>query len=169
MGFAIKEGRMSSLYQIEQKYLEAISSWDDSITDEEFGDMMFEISGEFKDKVENIVYFIRNNEADIKSIDDEIARLKARRDSKANRNKKLSEYMKVGMETMMLNKLTYDKFDVKIQRNPPKIIVLDESKIPAMYKTEKVVTTTQIDKAAIKAASGCDGCEIVQETRVVIK
>lgn len=156
-----------TLYGITERFKLLVDGWDDSITDEEFGDLMFELDLEFKDKVQNCGYFIRNTEADITALDAEIDRLAARKAAMERRITSVKKYVQIAMETMTVEKLSYPEFDFRIQNNPPRVQITDEAKIPANYW--KVKTTETIDKKAIKDAGGCEGAEIVQDKGLRIK
>ena len=59
---------------------------------------------------------------------------------------------------------------LKIQNNPPKIVIDNPDKVPAQFKT--VETTVKIDKAAIKKTiknKHVDGVHIEQGTSLRIK
>lgn len=155
-----------TLYEIADKFNDILDSCED-MDDNELGNALFEVNAEFADKIQNCVYFVRNQEADIAAISDEIKRLQERKAVKQRKIDNIKKYMKSGMETMQRPKIEYAEFTVRIQNNPPKIEIADESIIPEQFK--KYETVCKIDKKAIKEAGGCLGAEIVQEESVRIK
>ena len=162
---------MSSLYTIKEEYKKVLDEWGEAEftleNEEAFADKLFEIGGEFRDKVENCIYFIRNTEADIEALTAEIKRLQERKAAKKSRIDSLKSYLLNGMKTMMVPKYEYPLFSIRVQKNPPSVKISDEGKIPAEYRIVKEVVS--IDKKAIKEAGGCPGAEIVQTEGVRIK
>lgn len=63
------------------------------------------------------------------------------------------------------------EYTVKLQENPPKVIIQDESLLPGKYLTTE--TTTKISKRDIlndiKAGNQVPGADIEQSSRIVIK
>ena len=87
------------------------------------------------------------------------------------RSEWLKDYTRHCMETLGTNKVKHPWFNLSIQKNPPSVTVYDEAALPFEYVAE--VTTTKVDKAAIKAAllegAQIPGAKLSNGTRLVIK
>ena len=61
-------------------------------------------------------------------------------------------------------------FKFQARKNPPKVVIEDESQIPDKYKREKVVVTVDKDKIKREAKHGVyvQGTKVIQESRLVI-
>ena len=160
-----------TLYQITDRYREILSL--DAASEEERAALVTaldEADGDFRDKVENIVKFIRNCEADIESIRAEEIKLATKRQSLAKKTDNLTGY--IGAMMMMTNQkeLKAGIFDLKFVKNPPQIIVIDEAAIPREYFiTAEPTLSKQALRDAIKAGAVIPGIEISQQERLKIK
>ena len=155
-----------NLYEITEQF-NAILDDCENMTDDELGNALFEINAEFAEKIQNCVYYIRNQQAHIDGIDAEISRLQERKAVKQRKIDGLKTYMLNGMETMQRPKIEYPEFSVNVQNNPPSVNVVNESLIPSWFIKTKTIET--IDKKAIKEAGGCPGAEIVQGKGIRIR
>lgn len=83
----------------------------------------------------------------------------------------LKSRLGLALEAMASNELIGHEYKVARQKNPPKVKVTDETKIPGSYLITK--TETSIDKRsmleAMKQGQAVPGAELEQTTRIVIK
>ncbi len=97
--------------------------------------------------------------------------MEKRRKAIEHRADYLKDYTKICMEQMGKKKVACPWFNLSIQKNPPSVTVYDEAALPFEYVAE--VTTTKVDKAAIKAALSAgvavSGAKLSNGTRLVIK
>lgn len=84
-------------------------------------------------KVENTAKVIKNLEAELIGFQTEIRRLTKRKQTLEKMIKRLKLYLQEEMERMTLNKVNGELFNVRIQNNPPSVVVMDIDKLSAYY------------------------------------
>ena len=160
-----------TLYAIADRYREILSI--EVSCDEERAALIAaldEAQGDFADKAENIAKFIRNLESEADAIRAEEVRLANKRQSLTKKADNLTAYIEAMLVMTGQRNLKAGIFDIKFQRNPPSITILDESKLPSKYFTVPApVVSKQAIKDDIKAGIEIPGIEIVQNERLVIK
>ena len=116
---------------------------------EDVTDTLLSLEGDIEVKAENTNKVIKMFNGYNTSIDEEIKRLTEIK----KHNENTVERLRSGIENMMiaLNKteLKTAMFSAKWVKNPPKVIIDDEKKVPAKYLTYIPATTT-INKNALK-------------------
>jgi len=115
--------------------------------------------------LEQITVQIEQTEKEIKPIKDKLSDLK-------NTKEIVLEKIKDIMYEEKMKELQTDNFKFKLVANPPKVNILDESKIPANYKKIKEVVT--VDKKAIMQEwkdneIEIEGTEITRDFRVKVE
>lgn len=156
------------LYQIASRYKKAYLALADlDVPEEAIKDTLEALEGEVEEKVINVAKFIGNIEAQAQQIDDAIKSMQVRKKALQTKSDRIKHYLKDNMEKTGITDISCPFFDVKLKRNPPLVVIIDEKKIPEKYKTKK--TSTSINKAEIKKDGGCNGAEIQQHMRVEIK
>ena len=142
---------MSSLFDISQRYINILELCENpEITPEMLEEALQSMEGELTEKLENIVAFIRSLEGDVTVIDNEVARLQARKKTINNKISSLKDYMENCLRMLELRKVKTSLNTISIQKNPPSIEILDETLIPEEFKS--VETVTKIDKKALLKA-----------------
>lgn len=162
------------LYEITEELHTAIERYTNSTDDAEMQTLAVEIANihmAFKDKVIACGYYCLNQESDIESIDREITRLKAMKQSKENSVERLKNYLKMQMENNFVDKIDHPALKIAIRKNPISVVVDNEESVPDEYKRVKMVTS--VDKTAIaeahKNGMGVNGTHIEQKTRLDIR
>ena len=162
------------LYEINQNYTAALDFFGDIDNDmslDNAQDTFEAIEGEFEEKVVSVVAYAKQLEAEAEAIKVAMERMEKRRKAIEHRADYLKDYTKVCMGQMGKTKIACPWFAVSIQKNPPSVTVYDEAALPFEYVAE--VTTTKVDKAAIKAALSAgvavSGAKLSNGTRLVIK
>lgn len=161
-----------NIYQLSEQYqmlLEMAGEEPDNARLQEMLDGMGERIG---DKAENTMKVVRSLEAEAKAIKDEEDRLRQRR----TMLEKNAEYLKRNIETVM-NQLGIDKikgtiFTISLQKNSPKVVVLDEFNIPEKYfHTPEPVKQLQKKEIieAWKNGAVIPGVEVVQEKSLRVR
>lgn len=165
---------MPSLYELTENYtnvLEVLETAADEEVTELLQQTLQSVNEDIKTKVDNMVRVIRNYEADVKALKDEEKRLADKRKSVENSKQRLENYLQSFTSETEGKKFKGNIFDVSIRKNPPKVIVDDESLIPVEFITVKEVKT--VDKTAlknhIKLIGDVEGCRLVQEESLKIK
>lgn len=160
-----------TLYAIADRYREILSL--DATNDDERAALVAaldEAQGDFTYKCENIVKYIRNVEAEADAIRAEEVRLANKRQSLTRKADNLTAYIEAMMVMTGQRNIKAGIFDIRFQKNPPSITILDESKIPSKYWTVPAPTVSkQAIKDDMKAGIEIPGIEIVQNERLVIK
>ena len=167
---------MSSLYEINMKYEEILTRLFTEV-DEETGEVNPEILSELEqmqeertEKLEAIGCFIKNLESEAKAIKAEIDNLKERMEAKTNKAERLREYLTKDILAHDEKKVETARISMSF-RSSEQVSILDETKIPKEYLTEKI--TISPDKTAIKKAikdgQTVEGCEIVKKQNLQIK
>ena len=155
---------LRSLQELENEDL----SYDDfiRITDE-----LEKANASMAEKIDNISSVIKN-------LDHHREGLKKAEEEFNNRKKRventityLESYLLNNMKMCNIDKISCNRFDVSVRKNPHSVIIKDESIIPNEYWIEK--TERSLDKVKIKEElkSGVyiEGAELKQTERVVIK
>jgi predicted nuclease with TOPRIM domain len=134
---------MSKLYQLADQYLKfnefvenALDS--DGLTEDDlqmFVDTLDSIQDELEGKVENIAKFLKNIEGDIKAYKSEEERLEKKRKYLTNKFDGLKAYTLNMLEMAKIEKVKAGTFNVRLQKNNPSVFYIDETLIPAIYKT----------------------------------
>lgn len=114
-------------------------------------------------KAESIIAVVRNYETRINAIKEEEKRLAEYRRSEEKKLEKLKEYTVYCMEQLGNKKLDTNLGRISLRKKPSSLVVVDENKIPDIYKTVEQVI--KVDKAQIKKdlkESKIDGVELVE-------
>lgn len=147
-----------NLYEITEAYM-ALDNLEPS---EDIKHYLEGISDEYDQKIENITYVIKNNEGDIDALAKEIKRLTDKRKALENKNKYLKDYMFDSMKIIGKDKVKAGTFDLRIQKNPRSVNIINADLINEEYFRVK----TEIDKSKIKKALEeglvIEGAELIQ-------
>lgn len=122
----------------------------------------------FTAKVENIVRWTRNLSTRSAAIKAEIDRLTALKKSADNLEKRLKAYVQMCMEMAGKEKVEYDLFTVRLQKNPPSAEVMDEGATPAKFLTiipEQKVPDRKAILEALKGGEKVKGWQLVTERK----
>ncbi|MCJ0512958.1 siphovirus Gp157 family protein, partial [Clostridioides difficile] len=133
---------MSTLYELTTDLLE-IEEGLTEITGNE-AEKLEEIKEIIKQEIQNkntrIVSVIINIDSDINSIDSEIKRLQELKKIKKNSLDRLKSNIKECMELLGIKKVKTFLGNISIRKSAGSLVIEDEEKIPAIYKTvEQVV------------------------------
>ena len=162
------------LYKINQHYLDVIEQG--YSFDEETGEVLFDASNldaledSFKEKVDNIVCYIKDLEALSNAIKAEEKALSDRRKATEQKVERLREYILQALEMREMSKYETAKCKLSFRKSQSANIV-DESKINDMYFVEKV--ERKLDKklilADLKDGKKIEGCELLVKNNLQIK
>ena len=160
----------STLYDITNEFEKLL----DNLLDHDDPDLIKEIEsieGEFKSKSANVAKYIRNLEhlaAGIKEVENN---QKNRRASIEKKIIKLKDYLRFNFERTNTEKIENDDIVIAMYKNPVKVNILDENKIPEKFfhlKEAKVLNKDKV-KESLKNGEDIPGCELIQEKRITIK
>lgn len=164
---------MTNLYQLDQGIFNLLLASVDPDTGEikeTAIDALEELELSRQEKLKNIILYIKNlrNESDI--IQMEIDRLQALK-GKVERKVSNMEWLLSGsMERKGENAIDFVTCGAKFTKNPHKVVIKDEDKVPDEYKKEEIsvsVNRKQI-KSDLKAGKEVDGCYLDQDIKLKI-
>jgi|LGVE01.1.fsa_nt_gb hypothetical protein len=123
-------------------------------------------------KTENIVHFCTDQDAFVVAAKAEEKRIADRRKAVENRVASLKGYMQRCLESAGLMEVTAGTHKVKIQANPPRVVVSDEKSLPAKFFIV-IPETTQLDKKlvadALKKGEEVKGAHLERGTSLRIR
>ncbi len=154
-----------SLYNITNKFVEIMDkAQEGELTEEEYSELGNELALELQNKSSNIIGYIKNSESLLDAMKTEEKRLADIRKQGEKKLDKFYQYVKENMERLGLEEIPTELGKLKITKNPMSIEIENEDEIPSEFKKE--VTTTQVDKTAIKNHFKDTG-EIIPGIRIV--
>lgn len=154
-----------SLYNITNKFVELMDkAQEEELTEEEYNELGNELALELKNKSSNIIGYIKNSESLLEAMKAEEKRLADIRKQGEKKLDKFYQYVKENMERLGLQEIPTELGKLKITKNPMSIEIENEDEIPTEFKKE--ITTTQIDKTAIKNHFKNTG-EIIPGIRII--
>ena len=99
---------------------------------------------------------------------------KSQKDRRASLEKKISrlkDYLRINFEKTNTEKIEGDDIVISMYKNPVKVNIIDEEKIPEEFlqiKETKLLNKDKI-KESLKNGEDIPGCELIQEKRISIK
>ena len=160
----------STLYDIANEFEKSL----DNLLDHDDSDLINEIEsieGEFKLKSANVAKYIRNLEHlafGIKEIENS---QKDRRISLEKKIARLKDYLRINFEKTNTEKIESDDIVIAMYKNPVKVNIIDEEKIPEKFfqiKETKLLNKDKL-KESLRNGENIPGCELIQEKRISIK
>lgn len=118
---------------------------------------------QFEEKVENTVKVIKNKEADVDQLKEEIDRLTKRKKSIDNDIVRLKTGLQGAFEITGHEKVKGLLFTVTLAKNQPSVVV-DEELLPKKYFVQKLTPDTTTIKELLKAGKKVKGA-VLQESR----
>lgn len=157
------------LYELTSSYQQVLEIAE-QLDAETLKDTLDSINDAVEQKVENTAFVVKQLEANISVIDEEIKRLQAMKGTQTNNVKSLKLYLQESMEKVGLDKVQGKLIKIAIQNNPHSVEVLDENVIPKNYFVEQ---NPKLDKKAIladlKSGAQVEGVEIKQTRSLRIR
>lgn len=160
----------STLYDIANEFEKSL----DNLLDHDDSDLINEIEsieGEFKSKSANVAKYIRNLEHLAQGIKDIESSQRDRRNSLEKKIARLKDYLRINFEKTNTEKIESDDIVIAVYKNPVKVNIIDEKKIPEEFfqiKESKLLNKDKI-KESLKNGEDIPGCELIQEKRISIK
>lgn len=157
------------LYELTSSYQQVLEIAE-QLDAETLKDTLDSINDAVEQKVENTAFVVKQLEANISVIDEEIKRLQAMKGTQTNNIKSLKLYLQESMEKVGLDKVQGKLIKIAIQNNPQSVEVLNENVIPKNYFVEQ---KPKLDKRAIladlKSGAQVEGVEIKQTRSLRIR
>ena len=159
------------LYELTEAYADLmlqLEEADNPVAQEKILQALANVGDAIADKGENYARIIKNEESDISMLDKEIKRLQAMKQAKENTVRRMKGNMYFAMEIAGATSIQTSIGKWRIQQNPPKVEVLDISRVPARFLVEQ---EPKVNKQAVLEEfrlSGelFDGLQIVRESGV---
>lgn len=160
------------LYELSAEYLDALEALAEleDLPPEVIADTLEGLAGAWEDKALNVARYVRNLEAEAAAIEEARKRMDARAKATANQAARLRAYLKAELERTGLKPKAPD-LALRLQSNPPSVVVDDETRIPKTYRrTETVTTLLKAEiSAALKAGKTVTGAHLESSKRLVIQ
>lgn len=139
---------MATMYELTTEFKELLAmAGDPDIEPEAITDTLEAITGEIELKAENTAVIINELTAEAAKIKAEETRLTERRKALEAHATRLKDGLYNAMKTVGREKFKTTLFSFNIQKNPVKLIIDDESKVPKKYLIEQA---PKIDNTALK-------------------
>lgn len=165
--------RTLRLYELANDYLEALDALSDldDLPAQAIADTLEGLAGTFEDKAANVAIYIRTLEAEAAVLADAKKALDRRQTALEHHALRLREYLKGEMERTGLTRLNKPFPVVRVQANPPGVVIDNEKRVPKRFKER--ITTVKLLKAeiakALKAGQQVAGAHLEHTTRLVIQ
>lgn len=154
------------LYEITEAYNNLL---DADLEQEQINQALNVIDDEFEVKAENIAKLISSINGDIETLKTEEKRLADKRKSYERKIESLKDYLFNNLQMVDKKKIQTPLYKISIQKNPAKLVVKDEKRVPDEYfKVVKQLDKTKL-KNAVKDGLEADYAELVQEEGLRIR
>lgn len=164
---------MSTLYELTEEWQQLLAMMDDPDVDPQLiKDTLEGLSGEIEEKGDNYAKVIKMYEGDIATIDAEIKRLTALKQSRQKNIERMKESLKNAMAAIGKVKFKTSLFNFGIRKNPAKMIVDDATKVPAYYwvvPDPKPEINKALLKEDLKKGEAIEGAHLEQGESLTIK
>lgn len=123
---------MASLYELTGKWLE-VYEMAGEVEQEVIDDTLESIEGEIEAKATGYGMVIRQLEADVNALAEEIKRLQAKKKAAENTIDRMKARLQESMAALGTKKITTPLFSFGIQKNPPRVVIDHPDAVPARY------------------------------------
>lgn len=161
------------LYQIADDYLTALDALAelDDLPPEAIADTLEGLAGTFQDKAANVAAYIRTLEAEAAAIAEARKAMEQRQSALERHAGRLRDYLKGQMERTGIPRVKNPWIAVRVQPNPPSVVIEDETMLPDRFK--QPVTTLKLLKSdiarALKAGEPVFGAHLQTTNRLIIQ
>ncbi len=160
--------KMSTLYSIQGKYQQLLNLAE-QLDPELLKDTLESIDDELETKAENVAFVIKELEGQSLVLETETKRLAERKNTINNNVKRLKQSLFDAMITAKKQKIKTNLFTLDIRKNPPSIIVEDESKLlNYLIEQPKKIDKTKLGDD-LKKGIEVPGAKIIQTERLQIR
>ncbi|EAD1954453.1 siphovirus Gp157 family protein [Listeria monocytogenes] len=159
---------MATLYSIQGKYQQLLNLAE-QLDPELLKDTLESIDDELETKAENVAFVIKELEGQSLILEKETKRLAERKNTINNNVKRLKQSLFDAMITANKQKIKTNLFTLDIRKNPPSLIVEDESKLlNYLIEQPKKLDKTKLGDD-LKKGIEVPGAKIVQTERLQIR
>ena len=130
-----------------------------------------DIQGKTEEKLEAMAHIRAELLADEEKLTLEIKRLQAKKKTIVNNVDRLQSHIIWFLGEMQISKIKTPLYNFSVSETSGSLKILDESKIPERFKTQKVIDEVKKEelKEALKNGEAIDGAEIVISNSLRIK
>ena len=156
------------LHEMSNDYVGLLES---DLDEEQLKDCLESIEGAIEDKASNIVKVVSCLNSDVSIIENEIARLQARKKAITNNQERLKEYLRYNMEKTGITKINHPLFNITLGKASRKVSILDVNLLLDDFidiKTEIKPNLNKI-KAALKEGDVSGAMMVDGLSRLLIK
>lgn len=160
--------KIATLYSIQGKYQQLLNLAE-QLDPELLKDTLESIDDELETKAENVAFVIKELEGQSLILEKETKRLAERKNTINNNVKRLKQSLFDAMITANKQKIKTNLFTLDIRKNPPSLIVEDESKLlNYLIEQPKKLDKTKLGDD-LKKGIEVPGAKIVQTERLQIR
>lgn len=160
--------KIATLYSIQGKYQQLLNLAE-QLDPELLKDTLESIDDELETKAENVAFVIKELEGQSLVLETETKRLAERKNTINNNVKRLKQSLFDAMITANKQKIKTNLFTLDIRKNPPSVIVEDESKLlNYLVEQPKKLDKTRLSDD-LKKSIEIPGAKIVQTERLQIR
>lgn len=132
------------------------------------GEALEQVEAEARDKLEGTALYMRELDADAKSLGDEIARLQARKRSIERRTEWLKQYMRPALDAMG-GKLKTPRATIYKMRTQKVLIDCKPENLPQAFQRMEIKPDLAGLKKALKSGEKIQGAYLVDNESIVIR
>lgn len=163
-----------NLYELNQNFqnlMEVMEATEDNNIKELIQDSLNQLQLQTNEKIENIIKYIKNLEAEAIALETEAKRLQDRKVKTLKKVDNLKGYLKEFTSTLDSKKYSTGIFKLSIRRNTPSLEITDVQAIPTQYieYIEDIKVDKQRIKEAIKNGEIVPGVNLIKSESILIK
>ena len=163
-----------NLYELNQNFnnlIEVLENTEDENIKELIKKSMDQLTLETNEKIENIIKYIKNLEAEAEALEKESKRLNDRKIRTLKKVDNLKNYLKDFANTLDNKKYNTGIFNISIRKNAASLIIDNEFLVPDEFcKTEIIRKVDKIAlKEKLKAGEVIEGVKLQQTESIIIK
>jgi hypothetical protein len=163
------------LYEIANDYLQALNTLTtqadaEGVLPDDLCEALNQLEGTFEAKAVNVAAYIRSLESESAAICEVKKTMERRMTSLSNQAGRLRDYLKMEMEKTGILNVSHPWLTVRVQSNPPSVIVDDAVELPDCFK-EKIENLRLLKMEisnALKSGQDVPGAHLANSTRLVI-
>jgi hypothetical protein len=142
-----------TLYELGLRYqsLEVLADSED-LPAEVIKDTLEGLEGEFDSKALAVAKFILSLDAHAEAVRDAAHAMETRAIRMEKRAGSIKSYLQFWLQAMRKRKIESAELTVRLQANPPTVVITDEAAIPERFWVQPEPPPKRIDKKALKAA-----------------
>ena len=163
-----------NLYELNQNFnnlIEVLENTEDENLKELIKNSMDQLALETNEKIENIIKYIKNLEAEAEALEKESKRLNDRKIKTLKKVDNLKGYLKDFTSSLESKKYNTGIFNISIRKNAAAIIIENDFLVPDEFCKAEIIR--KVDKVALKeklkAGEVIEGVKLQQTESIIIK